>query len=301
MARLLATRVLAWVTVAFAGGLAANPVMAQDPKHVFVHVVNQVGQTITNLAVDEFVVKEGEIYCGIVSAERSTEPMRIALLVDNSDRIDKASALNSLRDGLDTFLTTLEPPHEIGLFTIGGNIQWRVDFTTDRARLRESAGEIFTDTGAGLIMLDAVRETWERRFGTNEPWPVFVLVLTDGSETSNSMNENQYNDFVAELISGGATIHTVLLSSRGGSMVTNYAINLTRNTDGVYTPLASATRLAGALSALAVVLNDHYDDVSERYRIEFECPELPGGIVQAGVSRQGATVRLFADRRLPPQ
>ena len=135
-----------------------------------------------------------------------------------------------------------------------------------------------------------VRETWERKFEEGEPWPVFVLVVTDGSEASDSMNENQYNEFVGELISGGATIHTVLLSSRGGSMVTNYAINLTQNTLGVYTPLASATRLSGALSDLAMLMNDHYDEVSERYQIVFECPESPGARVQAGVSRQGAIV-----------
>jgi hypothetical protein len=283
-------RMLTWVLVVSVGGLANHPAGAQGRNQVFVHVVNQAGQAVTNLALDEFVVKEGELYCGIMSAERSTEPMRIALLVDNSDRIDKASALTSLREGVDTFLTTLAPPHEIGLFTIGGNIQWRVDFTTDRALLRQSAGEIFTDVGTAPVMVDAVRETWERRFGADEPWPVFVLVVTDGSEASSSMNENQYNEFVSELISGGATIHTVLLSSRGGSMVTNYAINLTRNTAGIYTPLASATRLPGTLSELAMLMNDHYDEVSERYEIVFECPESSGARVQAGVSRQGAIV-----------
>ena len=154
MFRVVGTRVIVWTIVGSVGGWATHTVVAQD-RSVFVHVVNQSGQAVTNLALDEFLVKEGEIYCGIVSAERSAEPMRIALLVDNSDRIDKASALISLREGLDTFLTTLQPAHEVGLFTIGGNIQWRVEFTTDRVQLRESAGEIFVDSGSGPVMLDA--------------------------------------------------------------------------------------------------------------------------------------------------
>lgn len=299
MSRVCGRRLIAVACAVSVAGLVTPPVVAQNRTEVFVHVVNQLGEAVTDLSLNEFVVKEGEIYCGIVSAERTTEPMRVALLVDNSDRINKASALISLREGLDAFLTALPPPHEVGLFTIGGNIQWRVDFTTDRAQLRTSAGEIFADADSGPIMLDAVRETWERKFAEDEPWPVFVVVATDGSESSDSMNESQFNNFVAELVSGGATIHTVLLSSRGGSMVTNYAINLTQNTGGVYTPLASATRLTGALTDLAVLMNDHYDEVSERYRLVFECPQTPGARVQAGVSRRGAIVQLYADRRPP--
>ena len=299
MSRVCVRRVLALAWTVSVAGLATPSVAAQNRNEVFVHVVDQSGEAVTDLSLNEFVVKEGEIYCGIVSADRTTEPMRVALLVDNSDRINKASALIPLREGLDAFLATLPPPHEVGLFTIGGNIQWRVDFTTDRVQLRTSAGEIFADADTGPIMLDAVRETWERRFGVDEPWPVFAVIVTDGSESSDSMNEAQFNEFVGDLVSGGATIHAVLLSSRGGSMVTNYAINLTQNTGGVYTPLASATRLEGALTELAILMNDHYDEVSERYRLVFECPESPGARVQAGVSRRGAIVQLYADRRLP--
>jgi len=299
MARVSMNRALACTVAVFIGGLWTPRIVAQDLTHVFVHVVDQSGQAVTDLSLDEFVVKDGEIYCGVVSAERSTEPMKIALLVDNSDRINKASALLSLRKGLDVFLATIPPLHEVGLFTIGGNIQWRVDFTTDRTAVRTSAGEIFVDANSGPVMLDAVKETWERKFEENEPWPVFVVVVTDGSESSDSMNEGQYNKFVAELVSGGATVHVVLLSSRGGSMVTNYAINLTQNTEGLYRPLATATHLPRALTELARLMNDHYDEVSERYRVVFECPESPSGRVRAGVNRRGAIVQLFADRRMP--
>ena len=280
----------------------SSVIEAQDSTRVFVHATGPSGEPVTDLLDDEFVVKENDIYCGILSAERSTQAMRIALLVDNSGQVEKVGALLPLRDGLDLFLSTIESEHEIALFTIGGNIQWRVDFTSDRTALREAAGEIFPDRGGGPILLDGIKETWERRYGDDEEWPVFVVVMTDGPESSDSMiarSEPQYNEFVAELVEGSATVHVVLLSTRGGSMVTNFAINLTENTNGVYRPLVAATGLSGALAELALRMNEHYQDVADRYELEFECPGEPGAVVQAGVSRRGVAVQLYADRRMP--
>ena len=131
---------------------------------------------------------------------------------------------------------------------------------------------------------------------------MFVVVTTDGPEASDSMiarDEDYYNEFVSELVEADATVHVVLLSTRGGSMVTNFAINLTQNTNGVYRPLNVPTALSGALTELALRMNEHYENVSDRYQLEFECPGEPGAIVQAGVSRRGATVQLYADRSMP--
>ncbi len=289
-----------WIAWMFFGSWVA--VEAQDSTRVFVHVTGRSGEPVTDLSEDEFVVKENDVYCGIFSAERSTQTMRIALLVDNSGQVEKVGALLPLRDALDLFLSTIQSQHEVALFTIGGNIQWRVDFTSDRTALREAAGRIFSDSGGGPIFIDGIKETWERQYGDGDEWPVFVVVMTDGPESSDSMiarSEPKYNEFVAELVEGSATVHVVLLSTRGGSMVTNFAINLTENTNGMYRPLVVATGLSAALAELALRMNEHYQDVADRYELEFECPGEPGAIVQAGVSRRGATVQLYADRRMP--
>ena len=148
------------------------------------------------------------------------------------------------------------------LATIGGNIRWRVDFTTDRDELRESAGEIFVTGGAGPILLDGIKETWDRRFEDEESWPVFVVVVTDGTESSGNMNQNEYAELMNELISNVATVHIMLLSTRGGSVVTDYAINLTDNTGGLYEVFSAGTRLATALPEVATRLGTHYDEVS---------------------------------------
>jgi hypothetical protein len=186
------------------------------------------------------------------------------------------------------FLDAVPPPHEISLFTIGRNIQRRVDFTTDRAELKRSAGEIFLDRGAGAVVLDGIRETWERRFEDDEPFPVFVMVLTDGTESSGNYNENEYVELVNELITKSITVHVVLLSSRGGSVINQFAINLTENTGGIYENIAAATGIEQMLVSIADRMNAHYENVSKRYRVVYERPNPPGAQISASVTRPGA-------------
>ena len=288
------------IAVSVGGLVTPGAAVAQDLGQFFVHVVSQTGQPITDLTPNEFTVMEDQTECEVVSAQLGTAPMKVALLVDNGDQIAKANALIPLRAGLDAFLATLPAQHEVGLFTIGGNIQWRVDFTTDRDELRQSAGEIFVDAGSGPVLLDGIKETWERRFEKNASWPVFVLVVTDGTESSGNMNEDKYQGLVTELVSGGATIHVVLLSSRGGSIVTNYAINLTENTGGLYSSIAAATGFTNTLTEFATRIGANYDEVSDRYRVVYERPDPPGARISVGVSRSGVRVRLYPDRQIKP-
>ena len=272
---------------------------AQGLGQLFIEVVDASGQFVPGLTPADFVVREDETEAGIVSVE-PVAPMKIALLVDNGDRMAEANALNALRDGLHEFLDAVPPPHEVSLFTIARNIQRRVDFTTDRLELKESAGSIFLDRGAGAVVLDGIRETWERRFEDDEPFPVFVMVLTDGTESSGNYNENEYVDLVNELIANSITVHVVLLSTRGGSVVNQYAMNISQNTGGIFENIAAATGLDRTLRGLADRMNAHYENVSKRYRVVYERPDPPGAGISASVTRPGVSISgLFTGLRMP--
>lgn len=273
---------------------------AQALGSVYVQVMDQTGQPVTDLTPEEFNIQEDEQTCTVVAAQPGTMPMKVALLVDNGNAIADANALNPLRDALDAFLDTLPAQHAVGLFTIARNMQRRVDFTTDRAVLKESVGTIFADRGAGAVMLDGIKETWERRFEDNDAWPVFVMVLTDGTESSGNMNENEYGELVGSLMMRGATVHSVLLSTRGGNVQTEYSINLTQNTGGRYRTIAVATGLPDTLTTLATEIGTHFDDMSSRWRVVYECPDPPGDRISVGVNRPGVGVRVFGHRRMEP-
>ncbi len=271
---------------------------AQALGQLFIEVVDGSGQFVPGLTPADFEVREDGREAGIVSAE-PVAPMKIALMVDNGDRMVQENALNPLRDALDGFLDAVPPPHEVSLFTIARNIQRRVDFTTDRVRLRESAGEIFLDQGSGARVLDGIKETWERRFEDDEPFPVFVMVLTDGTEASGNYNDNEYVELVNELITNAITVHVVLLSSRGGSVINQYALNLSQNTGGVYENIAAATGLEQTLVGLAERMNAHYENVSRRYRVVYERPNPPGAQISATITRSGARIAgLFGGLRM---
>jgi len=276
------------------------PAGAQALGRLYVEVLDGAGQFVPDLAAADFSVREDETEAGVVSAE-PVAPMKIALLVDNGDRMVEANALNPLRAALQGFLDAVPPPHEISLLTIARNIQRRVDFTTDRAELKEAAGSIFLDRGAGARVLDGVKETWERRFGDDEPFPVFVMVLTDGTESSGHYNDDEYLELVNELIANSVTVHVVLLSSRGGSAVNQYALNLSQNTGGVYENIAAATGLGHTLVGLAGRMNAHYENVSKRYRVVYERPDPPGTRISASVTRPGANIAgVFVGLRMEP-
>ena len=273
---------------------------AQELGSVYVEVLDQSGQPVTDLTPEEFQIQEDAQTRPVVVAQPGTIPMKVALLVDNSDGIVKANALNALRAALDAFLDTLPAQHEVGLFTIARVVQRRVDFTTDRAELKESAGSIFADRSAGAVMFDGIRETWARRFEDDDAWPVIVMVLTDAPETSGNMTEDAYNTLVGELMSRGATVHAVLLSTRGGNIQTEYSINLTQNTGGRFQGIAAATGLPNTLTTLGTEIGTHFDDMSGRWRVAYERSDPPGEQISVAVNRPGVNVRIFTHRRMEP-
>ncbi len=292
------------VMAALAAGVLPSSAAAQLLGQVFVEVTRQsTGEPVLNLSPDDFEVSENGRPGGIVSADLDTAPMKIAVLIDNGDRLLETGALNPLRAGLDGFLDTLAPQHEAALITIARSVQQRVGFTTDRGTLQEGVGLLFPDRGAGARLLDGVRETWNRRFEEDDAFPVIVLVLTDGTEASGTYNDNQYADLLNPLIANGVTVHAVMLSSRGSvraqQRLPQYALSLVENTGGIAETFVAPTGYESVLPRLAARMNDHYDRVSKRYRLIFERPNPPGMQVSVSVTGNDLAFSLFIDRRMP--
>ena len=295
------------VAVAVAASLVivglADTASAQELGLIYAAVLDQTGQPVTDLTPEEFQVTEDGNRANVVSADVGAEPMKIALLVDNGRRISRGQAINPLRDGVAAFIENIPSEHEIGLFTIGGQIMRRVDFTTDRGELLEEAADIHVDNAGSVRFIDGVRETWDRRYEGDEAWPIFVAVLTDALESSAFMNEDRFMGWIDQLRSGGVTVHSVLWRSRGagfaGQVATGFAINLAENTGGRYTQIAAATAFEDALQQLASDMAAHWNQASIRYRVIYERPDPAGQSVSVSVTRPGVNLQLFGDRSMP--
>ena len=242
-----------------------------------------------------------------LNAARAATDARLAaapglLPGDERHRAFHRSALAA--EGLNAYVDALPPEHEIGLFTIGGQVFRRVGFTTDRAELLEEAADLHVDNAGGVRFIDGVRETWDRRFDGDEAWPIFVAILTDGIEQSAFMNEDRFMGWVGDLLAGGVTIHSVLWSSRGAGGTraqtsTGYAVNLARNTGGRYEQIAAATAYEDILRQLAADMAAHWEQASIRYRVIYERPDPSGQSVSVSVTRPGVNLQLFGDRSMP--
>ncbi len=286
--------------------VVASAAAAQAPEdrqgQIFISVTDQAGAPVPDLEPGSFQVQEDGTDMTILSAMPGTTPMKIAVLVDNSEMMRASNGISSLRNALIEFLNTLPAQHELALYSIAGSPRELVDFTTDRDALRNAADGLFPETG-GSRMMDGLRETWERRFDHTEAWPVIFLVLTDGPETSNNMSPDLFNAFVYDLLLNGVMVHAVLLhsqlSSQAGGFQTQIAPILTQNTGGLFRTLNSPTALVDTLAEVATRIGGHFDAMAPRYRVIYERPtNTPGA--QIGASVMGNyNVALFGDRKLP--
>ena len=296
------SRLLRFLTAAMVAALVGAPhASAQSQGQLFASVTTQEGEPVLDLTADSFQIQEDGVTMKILSADPGTTPMKVAVLVDNSEAINASNGLTALRRGITGFLETLPLQHEVGLFSIAGRVAPLVDFTNDRDELLDAADGLFAGTG-GAKMIDGMRETWDRRFSSEDAWPVMVMVVTDGPETSGNMNEDQFGAFTLDLLGGGAMVHVVVVETRGGGVQSQIGQNLTTNTGGFYRSMNSPTALTNTLNELATTMGEHFDEMSPRYRLLYERPsDTPGAQMGAGVVGPNYKMQLFADRRMPPQ
>jgi hypothetical protein len=272
-----------WTAIALA--LIAAPAAPQSKnakkmqvRQAFVGVTTPSGAPVTTIAGSDFDVVEHGVKRNIVKAGLATNPMRIALMVDTSDAA--AVSIANIRTGLVQFLNTLGPEHEVMLISTGRQMRVRVPATLDRRKLSEAANSLFGD-GAGTPLMDALLEV-DKRFMSKEDkdnhWPVFVILTSDGTESSAGAQEKEFNRWVDGLRSRAATVHAIVLKVRGNSdraISTNglpevIAMNTVMNTGGIFDSVIVATALPDKMKTLAEQMNADYKAMQSRYQIDFE-------------------------------
>ncbi|MXY26031.1 MAG: VWA domain-containing protein [Acidobacteria bacterium] len=283
--------------------LSAAAAQGQALGQLYIEALDDEGQVVPDLTARDFIVLEDDTRVNIVSAER-VGPMKVALLVDNGERMSELAAYYPARDAVGAFLDTLGPEHEVALFTIARSIQRRVDFTMDRAALRQSVEDMVLDSGGGTLLLDGIREIWDSYYEGDDTLPAMVVILTDGPEGSRNYNDAEFAELVDRLIFNGIMVNVVQLSglsgrSRGGEISTmpEYARSIAENTGGVYETITTATGMPEWMERYAERLNTHYAGMSKRYRLRYEPPDPRGAQISAG-ARPGVNIRLFTDVRM---
>jgi hypothetical protein len=154
------------------------------PRKIYTSLVDKKGAPVTSVTPADLVVREDGVAREILSVTPATDPMRVALLVDNSQAA--TDSIQFLRTALSGFATRLTGAgHSVALITLGDRPTLQVDATTDLARLKSRGiDRLFAQPGSGMYLLEGLIETSKGFVKNDTPRPVIVAVVTEGKEFS---------------------------------------------------------------------------------------------------------------------
>ena len=255
-------------------------------RTLFVSAIGAGGVPVEGLSPDDFVIREDGVRREVLRVSRAIEPIDIALLVDDS--ASSADLVPRMREGLRAFVATMTPANNLALVGLGARPTIFVDYTTDRKRLTDGIGRVFTQTTSGMTLLDGIVEVSNGLAKRDTPRAVLVPVITDGIEYSN--RDSRY--VIDAMTKAGVALHAVTVgtfSLSDDEAIRNRGNVLdqgTRATGGQQISLLAATAVEQALARLA-------RELSSQYKVVYSRPEslIPPEKIEVSPRGSGMTMR----------
>jgi len=281
------------VTVAVAALMAAlswsSSATAQRDRRertLFVGAVNDKGEPVEGLGPDAFVVKEDGVRREVLRVSPATEPMDIALLVDNSTAA--ADEITFLRSSLSKFVQTMATGNKIAVITLADRPTIKVEYTDDAVRLKDAVSSLFSTPQSGMTLLDGIVETVGGLQRRETPRAVVVPVITDGVE----FTTHYFRDVVNTLVKNRVPLHFVTIGpfyhdEEHGTRERSFLLDAgPRESGGQRISLLSAHGLDGAMDRLA-------KELRSQYKVVYSRPEslIPPDKVTVSAGKTGLTVR----------
>jgi VWFA-related protein len=197
----------------FGAGANAAPQRADlRTREIYVSAVDRQGAPVTGLTAADFTIKEDNAVREVIDVKPATEPMQVALLIDDSAAAHDATSF--LRDGLLAFLERMRGHAEVGLITTGDRPTVLAPYTTDTEVLNDKVKRIFPRTNAGAYLLDALVDASRALAKREAKRPVIVAITFEGPEYSNV----QYQTVLREIENSGAAFHAIAIGSPSSSL-----------------------------------------------------------------------------------
>lgn len=193
-------------------------------------------------------------------AQTNARPLRIVLIVDSTEGIRQPIGL--IRKALTAFVEDIDAQHEMMFVSVAGTPQIRVRPTLDRQQVLKSVNSMFGTSGSN-VMHRVIDDLFHRFAAPAERRPIFVVVTTEGFESTNNINPQQIAHVANHFVENGGRLHAVRLivptgasTFRGGNMTElPVSLMIARDTRGAYTDI-SPNGLLEVLDRLASVLNN---------------------------------------------
>ena len=254
---------------------------------IYASAVDEKGAPVAGLGTADFVVREDKVAREVLNVTEASEPMDIALLIDNSQAAEPY--IRDLREGATSFINAIgaDPQgtrHRVAIITIGERPTINTDYTPDLQQAVKGAQRIFATPGSGAYLLDGIIETSKGIRKRESRRPVIVAVITAGVELS----DRAYQSVLDPLRSSGAAFHVVVVgrpitTDQDRMMVLDLG---TSETGGRYDTVLTGTGLTPRLKQLG-------DELTHQYKITYAHPEslIPPDRVVVSTPKQGLTVR----------
>ena len=136
----------------------------------------------------------------------------LAILVDTSQAM--RPHIQDLRAALRGFVREMQTTHEIALIEFGERPTVLTDYTTDPVRLQRGVERVFARSGSGAYTLDAIVEASKGLRSREGERPTILVITAEGPEFS----DRYHQTVLDELKSTGATLHSLVLTSRNPSL-----------------------------------------------------------------------------------
>jgi hypothetical protein len=242
-------------------------------RSMFVSVVDQSGAPVANLQPSDFIVREDNVAREVLRVVPATDPMQVAILVDNSTAA--GPAITHMRQGLPPFVDRLTTPNsagrrnEVALVTLGARPRIMAEYSIEPEPVKKAVDRIWEESvPQAYYLLNGIIEI-SRGFRVREAVrPVIVAIVTEGAELS----DRTPDQVLRPLSDSGAALHVITLGppSAGIDDATRYRNTVVddgpQNSGGTRTQLLAASALPAKLLQLADVL-------TQTYRVTYAHPD----------------------------
>jgi VWFA-related protein len=257
-------------------------------RDVFVTVTNNEGTPVTDLGPQEFVIREDGVRREVLSARQATEPVTIALMVDNSQFTEPY--LGDIRRALKAFVDRMGGKHPMALTTVADRPTILLDYTLDKKALLAATERVFPVPNSGSTFLEGLRELSKGLAGREAERAAIVAVTAEGPELS----DRHFSEILPTLRTSGASLEVLVITRPGGPDMSeegarNRAFLIDagpRQTGGGRVDLLTSMSLGPALERLAAQLEN-------QYRVTYARPEslIPPEKIEVSVTRPGLSAR----------
>jgi VWFA-related protein len=252
---------------------------------MYVSAVDNKGEPVEGLGPDAFVVQEDGRRREILRVSKATDPIDLALLVDNSAAAERP--MLDIRTALTNFVAKMAPRNQIAVIGLADRPTIITDYTNDPKKLADAV-KIFAMPSSGMTLLDAIIETSKGLKKREATRAMIVAVVTDGTEFTNYYSR----DAVKAMAEAGAQFHLVGIGRFEHSeemAIRERSFLLTegpRGTGGSTTTILASSGLDHALQRLA-------RELSSQYKVVFSRPEslIPPEKTDVSSARPDLTMR----------